>query len=752
MFEVSRFYKRCLALSCFILFLSATVVRAESVDFDHLLAMDLAELMDIPIESASGIEESLRDAPAAMLVINAEDIRRRGYTSLDEIFADVPGFDAVTAGGTQHLIAYQRGYRTPFMQRTLFMIDGVVDNHLWTHGSVISRQYPLSAIERIEILYGPSSAVYGPNAFLGIVHIITKDGKQLNDGEQQAEVNLTLGSYQSRGIDASIQGKQGGWRYSLAAKGFISDEPDLDDYAPWGFLTEHWLNNRDAWGAVLDESHDGMNYGEFHDPTRDWGVLANVAYRDVTLGLIAWETAEGYGPFYAAEHVQPNAFWKHNALQTYLRHHWDVNEKLKVETLGLYHENRLWGTWVEATVDWDDDRYSYLSISDWNSQNHSWLFKQDYDYRLSETLRLTGGIKYEAKTLTKAYDLCSYWTGAYCSTDSGDTGPYEQGAGIFHSTDPAVVIAPGTLSDMPADNLAKTRDVGVYLQGIWQRQDWRWVGGLRYDRNSMYGSSINPRISTIYQFSDKTTVKLLYGEAFQEPSPIQLWGGWIGRAGNPDLQPESAKNLELVWLHQSGNWLHDVSLFAARYNNVIKEEAENAGSRDVFGLEYRGRFAFDNVIDAAPDISGHLYYTYTRSDSSIQYDHANAEWIDGAAELGDIAPHKINLGLDVPFNQNWYANLRVNYVSARDLYLRNPLRAAGRKADAYTVFHLAVGYQAKPWTLSLKVANLFDTDYYHPGVEQADSGDDFSQRALGFRNSLIPQPGRSFWLNARWRF
>jgi len=85
----------------------------------------------------------------------------------------------------------------PYMTRTLFMINGIVDNHLWTHESNISRQYPLSNIKQIEVLYGPASAVYGPNAFLGIINIITNDGTKVKDGEIDGTVNVLMGSYKN---------------------------------------------------------------------------------------------------------------------------------------------------------------------------------------------------------------------------------------------------------------------------------------------------------------------------------------------------------------------------------------------------------------------------------------------------------------------------------------------------------------------------------------------------------------------------
>jgi iron complex outermembrane receptor protein len=196
--------------------------------------------------------------------------------------------------------------------------------------------------------------------------------------------------------------------------------------------------------------------------------------------------------------------------------------------------------------------------------------------------------------------------------------------------------------------------------------------------------------------------------------------------------------------------LHDLSLFTARYSDVIKEEAANAGNRDIWGVEYRGRFDYPNwFLTQAPNLTGYLYYTYTQADSSITYDQTARAWLEQTSELGDIAPHKINLGIDVPFDQHWHVNLRANYVSAITLYSRNPLRADGKQADDRTVWNLTLGYRQKPLALNFTVQNLLNEEYYYPGGEQADSGDNFAERSSGFRNSLIPATKRSFWLILR---
>ncbi len=724
---------------------------------NELKTLSLEELMQVTVQAASGIEETLRQAPAAMVVVSEQDIIEHGYSSLDEVLQDLPGFDTIVSGGFEQVTAYQRGYRTTFTQRTLFMINGLVENHLYSQSAIIGRQYPLSNIERIEVLYGPSSAVYGANAFSGIINVITKDAQALKTNEHHLELNTQLGSFNSKTLELSALGKQDKFSYNISARIFHSDEPGLNDYPKkWGFNSEKLLNSREIWGGLLDHEQHGVKFGEYYDPSRDWGILAEAKYRNFTVGIIAWKTQESYGPYYAADRVQPNTFWNNNSQQYYLRHDFQATPKLRINSLALYRQNRIWGGWTEAIPDWNpgQSKYSYLSFSQWNSQNSSYLFSQDYDYSWSETFRLTGGIKYQSKRLTDAFDICSYWSEAFCSNQVEDAdGPYGLGAGIFHSTDPTALLQPPPLDTLPDEDLVNVSDIGTYIQAIWASDPWRLNAGLRYDHNNRYGSVTTPRISAIYQYSPRTSFKLLYGEAFQEPAQIQLGGGWSGRIANPDLRPERAQNLEFIFMHQTERWLHDISIYKAHYNDVIKEESENAGSREVYGLEYRGRYELSNFLfENAPKIHGYGYYTYTHVDSSIHYDQIEKKWVAGTDGLGDIAPHKFNLGITIPYSKKLFLDLRANILSSRDLYLRNPLRAEGKRADGYALFNLNIGYRTKQYSLAFKINNLFNQGYLQPGLEQADAGDDFTQRSLGFRNSLVPGVGRNYKLSFSYKF
>ncbi|MFT5163759.1 MAG: outer membrane receptor for ferrienterochelin and colicins [Alteromonadaceae bacterium] len=755
---VSHFtYKRFITIlySATLFVLLPITVQANEEDDDILGSLSLESLLNMTVSSASGVEESLRDAPAAMVIITADDITKRGYTGLWEIFADLPGFDVIHTGQNVQATAYQRGYRTPWTQRTLFLVNGKSDFNLWSHSANFSNQYGLQNVERVEVLYGPAGAVYGPNAFLGVVNLITKRPQDIE--EDYINVSLQTGSHSTKAMDLAAGGNFGEFKATISYKTYNSDEAGLDDLAPWGFLTDEIFSNRTIWGAVLDHSARGIAYGSYANLTNEDGLIAEVNYQNFTVGFTDYDLKSGYGGYYAADHGQANDSWQNGNQQIYVEHKAKVGEQLTIKTLVSRRESSTGGGWAEAEPDWNVDQVinspSFVSISDWNSFSTARLFKQDYEYGWSDTFRLSGGIKYEKKALNKAYEICYYWSTAFCSAPGASDSaswPTENGPGIYHSSAENIVIGPSTRDKPTAINVVDTSDKGLYVQGIWDLNNWRINAGIRYDRNNLYGSTTNPRASAVWKVTDRGTIKLLYGEAFQEPAPTQLFGGWTGRAANPDLQPEEMRNIELVLMYQSDFMLHDISLYRSEFENVIKEEAENAGTRDIWGVEYRGNFSFNHFLDDSEDISGYLNYTYTKTDSSIHYDFNAGDWVEGADEIGDIAPHKINAGLNIPVGEAFNANVRVNYVSDRELYSRNPLSDqsrpdGGREAQSYLTMDINLIYHFGPAELALKVKNLFDKSYYHPGAEAANSGDDFTRRALGYNNSLIPQDGRN-WL------
>lgn len=155
----------------------------------------------------------LREAPAAVYVITSQDIRARGYKTLVEALHDVPGFDIIHVYGIFPDLIHQRGL-VGNNQRTLLYVDGIPDNNITENAFLAgSTRFPLHHVERIEIVSGPASALYGANAFNGIINIITRDGT----GPDATRVEAFYGNYEP-------DGKNPGQGFSLTTGGAATAE------------------------------------------------------------------------------------------------------------------------------------------------------------------------------------------------------------------------------------------------------------------------------------------------------------------------------------------------------------------------------------------------------------------------------------------------------------------------------------------------------------------------------------------------
>jgi iron complex outermembrane receptor protein len=737
--------------------------NSNSTSTSHIPEENFFKLEEKIVVTASRSKENIRKAPASIVVVSEEDIKNRGYTSIDEILYDLPGFDVIFPDGSFYITAYQRGYRTPYTNRTLIMIDGKIDNSLYFQTADISRQYSVSNIKRIEILYGPASVMYGPNAFQGVINIITKNPKDnKEENSPGGKLLLQYGSYSTIAADGNVTFRSGDFGFSATAKALNSKGPDLSNRG--GYLSNYWSGNLDAWGPILQQGDAGKKFGTYSDPARDYSahVMGNIA--NLKMGIMHWTVQEGYGTYWPNDRVQNGALWSKASTMYYIENDVQLTKAIRSYSLISYRENPLYGNFAQAVPDNKDNRYSNVSYTRWVTENSSQLMNQNFEIKISNSLELLLGVKYESKRLTKFYDVPGYTTTSYSSV----TIPAGYRGNVY-STEPFYLRPPPQADKMPENNLISTTDYGGFTQGKLIVNKFIFSPGIRYDENSIYGHSVNPRISNIYLLNDSTTLKLLYGEAFNEPPQYQLYGGFAGRQTNISLKPEKVRSTEFIIMKEGRNNLQEVSIYYQRYENVIKEEAENAGRRRIYGGEYKLNFHLKNFLDINIPLKSYLNYTFTEALSQIEYDRNSKKWRTGSSiagdneiylpratvdilprreeymTLGDIARHKLNIGTNIPILQNLFIDLRTQYVGKRTLYLSNPLRWEGKTIDPYVLFHLHISWEFfKAMNLAIKINNLFNTGITHPGVDLANAGDNYYARSQGFRPSLHPQPGRSF--------
>ena len=183
----------------------------------------------VQVTSVSKKAEDLLEAPATVMVVTGNEIKTRGYQDLIDLLMDLPGFDVSKIYGATYANIYQRGFRQNNSERTLFLIDGVEENDLWTNIAYISRQYPLTNIERVEVVYGPASTMYGANAFVGVINVITKSAKQLTGDDKTLGINGTVmgGSYNSYMADLTVGARKDNISFTVTGRFYQSDEMDL---------------------------------------------------------------------------------------------------------------------------------------------------------------------------------------------------------------------------------------------------------------------------------------------------------------------------------------------------------------------------------------------------------------------------------------------------------------------------------------------------------------------------------------------
>lgn len=184
-----------------------------------LTDLDLKELMEIEVVTvygASKFEQKITEAPAAVSIVTSSDIKRYGYRTLADILRGVRGF-YTTYDRNYHYLG-MRGFSRPgdYNARFLLLVDGHRINDNIYNTAFIGTEFPVDVdlIDRVEVIRGPSSSIYGTNAFLGVINVIIRQGSDLNGMEVSGEAasfdtykgRLSYGRRFENGLEALVSG------------------------------------------------------------------------------------------------------------------------------------------------------------------------------------------------------------------------------------------------------------------------------------------------------------------------------------------------------------------------------------------------------------------------------------------------------------------------------------------------------------------------------------------------------------------
>lgn len=258
----------------------------EVVDF---LDMDLEALMNVEVESASKKKESIFDAPLAVTVLSAFEIKNSGATSIPELLRLVPGIivrEKTNGNYDVHIRGNENatGLVSSVNKKTLVMIDNrIVYNYF--QGGTFWETLPISVddIEKIELIRGASSALYGPNAVTGVINIITKKAK--TDEKIHVNANMQAGTFNSK--IASASASYGSEKFGIIASGNYSHKDrfqedyyifEFDRYAPRDSMWLYTVNGRGGPSQIIDSAEVMARYSDINKSTHNYGVNISTYY------------------------------------------------------------------------------------------------------------------------------------------------------------------------------------------------------------------------------------------------------------------------------------------------------------------------------------------------------------------------------------------------------------------------------------------------------------------------------------------
>jgi outer membrane receptor protein involved in Fe transport len=497
------------------------------------------------ISIATGSTQPLRRAPAVATVITAEDIRAMGASDLDEVLETVPGMHVARSPINYEPLYVVRGIFTINNPQILVLLNGVPMTTLLSGSrGVVWGNYPVEHIARIEVIRGPGSALYGADAFSGVVNIITKAA----GATPGTQAGVHAGSFRTR--DAWVQhgGKLGAFDAAFYLRAGSTD-------GIREIVSADAQTARDkAFGTHASLAPGPLNNG------------ADSVDANLDLGLDKWRARFAYK---LRDNVGTGA-----GIASAL----DPVGKIKSER-------------IAADLSWTDPHIA----RDWGmGLGFSAL---QYKQRVLTDLRLsppgtrfpTGlfpdGFIGHPDTSERQLRLSSYVTYAGIAGHELRVGLGRERLDLYHTATiknyifnaAGVPVPTGPVIDYSAIQpflLPQLRTVEyAYVQDEWRfARDWAATAGLRHDRYSDFGGTTNPRLALVWDASVDLTAKLLYGRAFRAPSFNESYGiNNPVQRGNPILRPEKIGTLEAAFAWQAASDLQlNLNVFRHQLKEIIR--------------------------------------------------------------------------------------------------------------------------------------------------------------------------------------
>ncbi len=696
--------------------------------YDHLLSRPIGKEIDISIAkedktqkskeilkqfgeeevvTASRTSQKISDAPSKVIVFSRDTIHERGYRTLTELLQDVPGFDfnSFNDSGEYPTDLILRGISDVGQTQILLMENGIIQNDIG-NGWLRHVQFDtvLMDVERIEIILGPGSALYGANAYAGLINIITKKGKSLftkKNATLMGDVRLQGGknnTYMPEGLIAfklpndmifqiagryyNTNGDRGKGRPDPGNYFNNNYEPDRVQTSEYGTIN----NDRTPFGTRKPIPNG------FNNSAKDFFLRGALSKDGFSLGFNIWDVKEGLGSY-----VPSYEYFANTPGIPYEKHHrgyfvnaaYETNITQKLHsTSKLYYRNT---TIMPDTGFIYTYRYQSVDFPVANNQPAIPTFdkakqyygpssmtgaQQQFNYNATESNHLVFGMQVDRFIRQSISDAV------------GSVGVGGVSLGKGQNTNSNVVDSTWESGKQSVATVFYSTTIAGYIQDEQKFLNDRlsFTLGVRHDEDSDYGKILTKRAAIIGKPVGWYNVKFLYGEAFKAPTVFQLYDSF---RGNTSLRPQKIQTYEV----ENSFFINKMTTLKAGYFISLldgqiaegKNPDPNAPSArssifqnykptHIYGFTFEGDMAITNEIKLFGN------YTITRDRDvktgiNVQADGQGSitsiSPVYDGKEVDNIAERKGNLGVNFLFFKKINLNLRMNWVGRRKAPVTN---------------------------------------------------------------------------------
>ena len=688
---------------------------SETYTHEELFSMSLQELMDVEVEvmTAGKTPEKIAEIPASVVLIEREDIERYGYTTVEEILSYIPGLYPTNDYSWDGVNFGVRGFWSGVVGRNIILlVNGInqVDDYQ-ANSPITQVNVPVEAIDRIEVIRGPMSVMYGAGAFFGVINIITNNA---DNNYYKGIVDVSAGSQGTKKTIAGIRGKSEKYEFvvnaSLRSTNGI-DQP-LSDMMTIPPSTYGLADNRTTKGT-LEENKKYFNFSG-----RSEKVFVDLSYNETI--------KEQYLQGPSISTGGPISLQRTNIAFGYET---KITDKTRF-TCKFTYQN-LYYTVLYDIIMKDLDLEQSIGVKAFETEAN--LF-----FQLNPKMNLISGVYFRSATdvnnnfVSTSLGLADFsllHTKLSLSDDSAINLKAIYSQLNYSPLKQFKVIIGARLEQMPRYNFVQEL---AAPEPFSPKQITK--ASYAYDTWKMI-----PRVAALYKINENHVVKLLYGEAINRPSFQQNVDKFLGV--QKDLQPERIQTYEFNYI---GSPIHGVTagfnIFRNELNDLLVRYHSLSGDSYISYFSNLGKMVTNGIeltikikptdcilidmsgtyqdtkdlnheaIDVAmsPQWLGYAKLSYQKNNLIVS---TTARYVDSMkayfdtnptvmARIGDNTQGYINLGANVRlnnfFHKGIYLNLHCSNLLDENIYyptFTNNAWATKGTLDMSRSFLVTIGYK-----------------------------------------------------------